>query len=177
MDSKLLNELNKGDKLVEMTEYTLHNEIVYNVSVYICEGVGLLFKRRKIKKYTYPFYFKTKEIANDFLSHWGDFSLVEVTYWNSGEYDCYALILNNDHRERRFFMIDSYKRKRYSGLIGEYAQLEPKGVWNGVVTEAEHGRYGTHDMYMFNYNKIYEIVDLPRKTNSKSYIFKMIKEE
>lgn len=177
MDSKLLNELNKGDKLVEMTEYTLHNEIVYDVSIYMCEGISLLFKHRKIKKYLYPFYFKSKQIANDFLSYWGDFHIVETTYWKDGEHNCYALVLNNDYQNRKFVMIDSYKRKLYSGLIGEHAQLEQHGVWDGIVLEASHGRYSTYDTHMFNFKKIYEIVDLPRKTNSKSYIFKMIKEE
>ena len=44
MDKQLLNTLNKGEKLVEMTEITLHDETVIKTILYTCVGVNIFNK-------------------------------------------------------------------------------------------------------------------------------------
>lgn len=172
MDQALLDNLNKGEKLVEMTEYKSHGKLVYCVTVYICYDISF-FGKRKIKEYTYPFYFISKAFAEEFLKYWGEFDIVQTTYWdheNIKDIDCYALVLNEDE----YILVDTYK-----GSISSYknkAQLGDWGIWAGDVVAYEYGRYSTDSLWRINYKTIFDIEDIGRSTN-KSYIFKMVETE
>ena len=58
MKTDALKNLKIGEKLVEMQECSLHNMNVIEVTLYECVSV---FGFRKIKTYTFPFYFTSKE--------------------------------------------------------------------------------------------------------------------
>ena len=168
MDKEILKNTKPGEKLVEMLEYTQHGETVYQVTVHLCKK-GLFGKR--FSKFTYPFYFKTKEFAKEFLKYYDEFVIVNTSYWNNQDISCYGLA----HRKEintLFVMIDSVKQKQYSGLTGKYAQLQYDGVWDGLVCESQYGEYATHDMYMFDFKKIYDKINVAIN-GTKRYIFKM----
>ena len=172
MDKEILKNTKPGEKLVEMLEYTQHGETVYQVTVYLCKK-GLF--RKRFSKFRYPFYFKTKEFAEEFLKYYDEFIIVSTSYWDKHDIGCYGLA-HRKEIDTVFVMIDSDKQKRYSEHIGEHAQLQYDGVWDGLVCESQHGEYGTHDMYMFDFKKIYDRINIAIN-GTKQYIFKMEAEQ
>ena len=70
MKADALNNLKIGEQLVEMQECTLHDMNVIEVTLYKCVSI---FRFRKIKEYTFPFYFNSKKLVEDFLKYFDYF--------------------------------------------------------------------------------------------------------
>ena len=87
MTKEELNNLKVGEKLVDIQEYyygTNGKILAYKVTIYTCVKYLLFFK--KIKEYTFPFYFVSKEFALEFLKVYENYKFetyeVEVTLEN-----------------------------------------------------------------------------------------------
>lgn len=166
MDEKILKTLKPGEQLVEMQECLLHSRKVYEVTIYT--------KRRLFgySKYTYPFYFDTKEVAELFLKYRSYFGLYEKrpTYaWSSNEKYLYLKLENSEH-DTMYIMIDDHKLHNN----GIKYQLERNGIWAGEINDWEQAyleiRHNKHFMEIFNFANI-------GLKNDKTYIFKMIENQ
>lgn len=166
MDKQILNNLNIGEHICEMQEYILHKETVIKTTVYTC-------KKRLFRKYfdtfEIPFYFKSKELAIEFLKYWDEFEWGSTTYWDNKEKFCYGI--NHINGSKCYIMVDDYKL-RNSQQFSYKCQLTENGVWGGII--CTDGRYYTNSPDNVYYTKIFELESLPIETN-KTYMFKMIK--
>ena len=114
MDKQLLNSLNKGEHLVEMQEYILQYQTVYKVIVYTCIG-KTLFKNSRIGTFEFPFYFKTKSTAEEFLKYWDELWLSHTTYWDHGKDNhCFGLYVK-DHDNNVYTLVLKYSI--FQGII------------------------------------------------------------
>ena len=163
MDKNILNTLKPGEHLVEMQECSLHNRTVIEVTIYT--------KRRLFgcKKYTYPFYFDNKKIAENFLKYRSFFGIYEkhpsYMSWNEDKF-LYLKLENSDHNAL-YVMVDDYQSHNY----GVRYQLKRNGIWAGEINDDEQ-------LYMeYKHNKsfmeIFNFADIGLK-NNKTYVFKMI---
>lgn len=171
MDKQLLNTLNKGEKLVEMTEVTLNEETVIKTILYTCIGVNI-FNKRKIETYEFPFYFETKELAEEFLKYWDDLWICETTYWDIEPKPCFGLFVNGQEN-KPYIMVDSWRNDVFN--IDPINQLLKNGIWGGQVLKYDKGRYHTYKIDCFDYKKIFDLENYGKNTN-KTYIFKMVKD-
>ena len=169
MDKNILNTLNIGEHVVEIKKYMLHNEYVYQVTVYAC--CKILFWKR-IKKYTYPFYFASKTTAEEFLKYYDDFYVSVGSYWDGCYKECYILNATNGLGEGTYWMIDDYMYRQDPHGYGKHFQLKGGGVWNGVVNTYAH--YSTYSDYNINFKQILDKESVLSETDS-TYIFKMVK--
>ena len=169
MDKNILDTLNIGEHVVEIKKYMLHNEYVYQVTVYTC--CKILFWKH-IKKYTYPFYFASKNIAEEFIKYYDDFYVSIGSYWDSGDKICYMLNATHGLGEGKYWMIDDYKYRQDPHAIGKHFHLKDDGVWNGVVNTYAH--FSTYYNYNINFKEILNRESVLSETDS-TYIFKMVK--
>ena len=149
MDKQLLNTLNKGEKLVEMTEVTLHEETVIKTILYTCMGVNI-FNKRKIKTYKFPFYFETKELAEEFLKYWDDLWICETAYWDNKSKPCFGLCVGGQET-MPYIMVDSWRNDVFS--IDPKNQLLKNGIWGGQVLKHDNGKHFTFKKDCFDYKK------------------------
>lgn len=175
MDKKILKNLKKGEKIVEMTEVILHNETVVSVTVYICTGTNI-FGKSKIRIFKFPFYFASKSFAEEFLKYWDYFELCHSSYWDGQTISCFALYVNKQlYNENNYIMVDSHKKKGLSYCKEGKEQLKEYGVWDGRVCRKCDGEYHTFDSKIFNYKRILDYENVGTETDKK-YIFKMMME-
>ena len=167
MDKQLLNTLNKGEKLVEMTEVTIHGKTVIKTILYTCTGVNI-FNKRKIETYEFPFYFETKELAEEFLKYWDELKLYVDSYWDNKNKPCFSLYANNQKSNTTYIMIDSWKNKIFAKN-----QLCKNGIWGGQVIKYLDGRYFTYENDCFDYKEIFNLENVGK---NRTYIFKMVKD-
>lgn len=169
MDKNILNSLNNGEHVVEIKKYMLHNEYVYQVTVYTC--IKILFLKH-FKKYTYPFYFASKQFAEEFLKYYDDFRVINAFYWDNEDKDCYALEAVNGLGEGTYWMVDEHKFRKDPYAVGKKFHLKDGGVWNGIVnTDA---RYTIFYLHNINYKEILDRESVLSETDN-TYIFKMVK--
>lgn len=166
-----------GEKAVEIQEFQLSatdvicpGPLVYKVTIYSNIKKGF-FGNVKYDKYTFPFYFKTKKIIEDFLMHFDYFYIEDGDYWNDGEIKC--LMLKIHDYNYTYYMNDYIKSE--SNVTNNKSQLQEKGIWDGYVVNKEEGRY-----YIYERNKIYftdilKLKYIPIETKN-AYHYKMIKD-
>lgn len=172
MDKQLLNTLNKGEKLVEMTEVTLHEETVIKTILYTCVGVNI-FNKRKIETFEFPFYFETKELAEEFLKYWDELWICETTYWDNKFKPCFGLYVSGGQEIKPYIMVDSWRNEVFN--IDPKNQLSKNGIWGGQVVKYDNGRHFTFKGDCFDYKKIFDLENVGKNTN-RTYIFKMVKD-
>lgn len=174
MTQEELNKLKVGEKLIEMQECTLHDMNVIEVTLYKCVSV---FGFRKIKTYTFPFYFTTKELVESFLKFYNYFEISqEPLKWNN-IIKCISLVVKG--QTGKYHMVDEYKNVYYNKHYYNYkfksCALEEKGIWDGKLNN-------TSDIYPRDMNKCYNFMELLDNCNipiksEKIYMFKMIEEK
>lgn len=178
MDPNILNKLNDGEQIVEMTECILHDETVIKVIIYTChvitetEGFWKIktVEKRSFDEYEFPFYFTSKEFAQEFVENMGNFKIYPTTYWDDKDYPCYALKLAKYDTHLKYMMVDSFKLKNRQHFNSK-CQLQERGVWNGMVNS--DGRYYTLVGENLNYKDIFKFENIASETK-KSYVFKLI---
>jgi len=173
MTNDILNGLNVGEHVVEIQECVLHDQSVVKVTIYKCISISWLSKHRDIETYEFPFYFKSKEIAEDFLQYYKKFEVRYDSYWDERNKECYTLRLSHYDTHLKYYMVDDFKHEnRYN--FRDKCQLGKRGVWNGIVNT--DGQYYTYERNNINFKDIFKFEDIATETN-KSYIFKMIENE
>lgn len=130
MNKNILNSLNTGEKAADIREYFYGDgggKTGYQVTIYTCHR----FIFRYIKKYTIPFYFKTKELAQDFLKH-----LPEIELWS--EKMCIGL---DNHKITAYYIKFKNKKQKYIYYLynwdNQYGQLMTGDIWNGRINCAQ----------------------------------------
>ena len=171
MDKQLLNTLNKGEKLVEMTEITLHDETVIKTILYTCVGVNI-FNKWKIETYEFPFYFETKELAEEFLKYWDELRICKTIYWNNIDKPCFGLYISGQEN-MPYIMVDSWRNDVFT--VDPKNQLSKNGIWGGQVIKYVNGQHFTFKGDCFDYKKIFALENVGKNTN-KTYIFKMVRD-
>lgn len=141
-----------GEKAVEIQEFQIGatDEIcpgptVYKVTIYSNIKKNF-FGNIKYDKYTFPFYFKSKSLVEDFLKYFDYFYVENGKYWDREDINC--LILKMHDFNYSYYMNDYIKSN--SEATNGKSQLQENGIWDGYVANNDNGRY-----YMFKHFRIY----------------------
>ena len=172
VNNDILNKLNKGEHIAEIEEYVIHGLTVYKVTVYTCNHISRIFKKHYIDKYEIPFFFISKDLAQEFLENWDNFEIHTTTYWDNEYKSCYALRLANIQNKKIYYMVDYYKETRNKNCFDKKYQLEDNGIWSGIIND--DGFYYTYSGSSFNYKNIFDFESVGINQN-KSTLFKMTK--
>ena len=180
MDQNILNNLKDGEQIVEMIECTLHDESVIKAIIYTCHLKTIIkglwktkiIEKRSFDEYEFPFYFASKEFAQEFVENMGNFQIYPTTYWDDKDYPCYALKLAKYDTHLKYMMVDSFKWKNKQHFNSK-CQLQERGVWDGMVNS--DGRYYILVGENLNYKDIFKFENIATETK-KSYAFKLIKQ-
>lgn len=178
MKQEELNKLKVGEKAVDIQEYYWGPNgkiLAYKVTIYTCVKYLLFFK--KIKEFTFPFYFVSKEFALEFLKVYEKYEF-EYQYINFSktEYATKIYIKNIQNQKYNYVLISAYHK--LSTAISQSDTLINDGVWAGKVCEANSLESHYQKTDCFDYTFIIEKEKLAAKegTTGKTYSFKMIEE-
>ena len=173
MDKDILNSLKLGEKVADIQEhYWGQNgeKLVYKVTIYTCKS--LLFGKY-ISKYEYPFYFKTKEFAEEFIQVHDKYKFDEFyrTDYADHTYTHYKICPKNI----------SFRNAKceYVLVVSTFADhnvtyLTPGSIWDGYI-ECRNKRHKSN----FNYKKYYTEIDklendaAKENTSGKTYSYKL----
>jgi hypothetical protein len=151
--------LKKNNQVVEIIECERSARTIYDA--YIYKRISLFFGLfSRIKKTTFPFYFETKELAEEFLTFYPEIYHADGTYWDHGDIHCYFLTSNQC--EHDYAMVDAFKQKGYATAHSDEYFLQSNGVWGGVI--CKNAEYHTFSSNCMDYKKIF---DLEYQFNSK----------
>lgn len=166
-----------GEKAVEIQEYQLGatNEIspgptVYKVTIYSNIKKGF-FGNVKYSKYTFPFYFNSKKLIEDFLKYYDYFYIDDGEYWDEGYKNC--LILKMDNFDYSYYMNDCIKSD--SAAVNNKSQLQYNGIWDGYVVNSNDGKYWMHRYNRIYFTEILKMNCIPIETKN-IYHYKMTKD-
>lgn len=166
-----------GEKAVEIQEFQIAatdtvcpGPLVYKVTVYSNIKKGF-FGNVKYDRYTFPFYFKSKKIIEDFLKYFDYFYIEDGEYWDHGDINC--LMLKMYDFDYTYYMNDCIKSE--SDAASNKSQLQENGIWDGYIVNYNDGKY-----YMFKRNRIYftdilKLKCIPIETKN-IYHYKMTKD-
>ena len=154
MTKKEISKVLKKDKqIVEIIEGTRCTRTIYDVCIYKrIRFLSGLFSI--IKKITFPFYFETKELAEEFVKFYPEIYHTAGSYWDGDDKFCY--FLSSSFCENDYAMVDAFKQKGYIPTKRDDKYfLQKKGVWGGVICkDAEFHIFNSNCM---DYKKIYEL--------------------
>ena len=141
-----------GEKAVEIQEFQLGatdvicpGPLIYKVTIYSNIKKGF-FGNVKYDKYTFPFYFKSKSLIEDFLKYFDYFYIEHGKYWDNE--DKFCLMMKMYDFDYTYYMNDYVKSE--SGVASSKSQLQENGIWDGYVVNNNDGVY-----CMFKRNRIY----------------------
>jgi hypothetical protein len=144
--------LKKNNQVVEIIEGERCNQIIYDV--YIYKRVSFFFGLfSRIKKTTFPFYFETKELAEEFLTFYPEIYHTDGSYWDGNNIDCY--FLTSDYCEHNYAMVDVFKKKGYTPSDSDKYFLRRNGVWGGII--CKDADYHTFSSNYMDYKKIFDL--------------------
>ncbi len=175
MKADILNSLKLGEKAADIQEYYwgINGErLVYKVTIYTCEKVPFLriFKKRHIDEYVVPFYFETKELAQEYIEY------SDKVWFRPLTGDGYALFLTNYEKQKYDYYLVS-AAEYFSAPISKDHIMYTGGVWNGKVNFGSYSKqlYKTQSIY---FTQVFEKEKRASKegTIGKTYSFKMIEE-
>lgn len=154
---EILEQLTDNNKVIEVIECDRSGRTIYKVNVYskgfISRFFGL-FQKINIKKTTYPFFFETKELVEEFMSYYPELFYRYGSYWDGDNISC--LLLDTSYSKNNYYMVDSFKEKGYSGCKqNDKYYVETNGVWGGTV--CLDGKYHTYSSKCMYYTKIFEL--------------------
>ena len=181
MTKEELNKLKVGEKLVDIQEYyygTNGKILAYKVTIYTCVKYLLFFK--KIKEYTFPFYFVSKEFALEFLKVYENYKFEYINISKDYEKPKYAIKIydkNIQNQKYNYVLISAYRK--ISTPESKYDTLINNGVWGGNVCVADNYNLTYWYAHCLNYIYINENEKIAAKegTTGKTYSFKMIEEK
>ena len=173
MTQKELNKLKVGEKAVDIQEYYWgHNGkiLAYKVTIYTYVKYLLFFK--KIKEFTFPFYFVSKEFALEFLKVYENYDFIEL----------YSKLIIKSKTikspKHSYLMISAYNKP--STPCSKYDVLQIDGIWNGIVCPTDIGYWmemcDKYDCMQYSYIEEKERMAAKEGTTGKTYSFKMIEE-
>lgn len=141
MNKDILNSLNIGEKVADIREYFYGDgggKTGYQVTIYTCHK----FIFRYIKKYTIPFYFKTKELAQDFLKHLPEIELCSEKM---------RIELLDNHKITAYYIKFKNKKQKHIYYLynwnNQYGQLITGDVWDGRINCATN----VHQTVLYSY--------------------------
>ena len=176
MTQEELNNLKVGEKLVDLQEYYWGENgriLAYKVTIYTCVKHLLFF--RKIKEFTFPFYFASKEFALEFLKEHENYIFVE--FYSKLKIK-FKTIKSPKHK---YVMISSYDSPYRP--CSKYDVLKIGGIWKGLVCpididdECWNDTYDKYDCMQYSYIEEKEKMAAKEGTTGKTYSFKMIEEK
>ena len=188
MTHEELNKLKVGEKAVDIQEYYWGENgkiLAYKVTIYTCVKYFLFFK--KIKEYTFPFYFVSKEFALEFLKVYEKYGFKHIKFYDSdiytygGDYDYYDGILmfnkNIQNQKFNYKLISAYDK--FSTPETKHDTLLINGIWGGLVnsTDINKLRHWKSDCFNYSVIDIKEQMAAKEGTTGKTYSFKMIEEK
>ncbi len=160
------------EKAVEIQEFQIGAtddnypwQLVYKVTIYSNIKKGFL-GNVKYDKYTFPFYFNSKKLIEDFLKYFDCFYINNGEYWDDRYINCLMLKMHG-------FIHSYYMNDCIKNAVNDKSQLQENGIWDGYVVNNGDGRY-------FMRNKIYftdilKLKCIPVKTKN-IYHYKMTKD-
>lgn len=166
-----------GEKAVEIQEFQIAatdvicpGPLLYKVTIYSNIKKNF-FGNIKYDKYTFPFYFKSKTLIEDFLKYFDYFYIEDGEYWDSRNVNC--LMLKMYDYDYAYYMNDYIKSN--SEASDNKSQLQENGIWDGYVVNRTDGRF-----FMFKGNRIYftdilKLKCIPIETKN-IYHYKMTKD-
>ena len=166
-----------GEKAVEIQEFQLSatdeicpGPMVYKVKIYSNIKKGF-FGNVNYDEYTFPFYFKSKKIIEDFLKYFDYFYIKHGTYWEGEEKLCLMLKLYN--YDYSYYMNDCIKSE--SKVTNGKSHLRKNGIWDGYVVNNNDGYYHLYEMNRIYFTDILKLNCIPIETKN-IYHYKMIKD-
>ena len=171
MNQETLNNLQIGEKVADIQEY-FHGkngkDLVYKVTIFECIEKRILhiFKTREIKEYVFPFFFKTKEIAEEFLAQCDNYNVIlDRCYIGGLNIHAYMLEPRNISKPKnRYILVDKNK-----SLFGECAPINAMhDVWDGYVN---YSAYSLKNSYTINFKDITKIETLAAKEGTVGNTF------
>ena len=163
MNQETLNNLKIGEKVADVQEY-FHGkngkDLVYKVTIFECieKRILYIFKTREIKEYVFPFFFKTKEFAEEFLTQCDNFNVVlNKCYIGGLLMHAYMLEPRNIAKPKnRYILIN-----KTGNLLGDCSPINANNdVWDGFVNYAP---FSLRKNYIINYKDITKIETLAAK--------------
>ena len=163
------------EKAVEIQEFQIGAtddiclcQLVYKVTIYSNIKKGI-FGNIKYDKYTFPFYFNSKKLIEDFLKYFDYFYINSGEYWDGRYISC--LMLKMQGFVYAYYMNDYSKSK--SDIVNNKSQLQENGIWDGYVVNNEDGRYYMRNKIYFT--DILKLKCIPIETKN-IYHYKMTKD-
>ena len=164
-----------AEKAVEIQEFQIGAtdnicpcHLAYKVTIYSNIKKGF-FGNVKYDKYTFPFYFNSKKLIEDFLKYFDYFYVNEGEYWDGRCVNC--LMLKMHGFVHSYYMNDYIKSK--SDIVNNKSQLQEGGIWDGYVANNDDGRYYMRNKMYFT--DILKLKCIPIKTKN-IYHYKMSKD-
>ena len=176
-----LNNLKVGEKLVDIQEYYwgCNGKILaYKVTIYTCVKYLLFFK--KIKEYTFPFYFVSKEFALKFLKVYENYDFKHVyisqDIYGNTNFGISIYVKNIQNQKYNYVLISAYNT--IATPEADRDTLINDGIWDGTVCTVNNFKKHYWKAECFNYTSIIEKEQAAAKegTTGKTYSFKMIEE-
>lgn len=166
-----------GEKAVEIQEFQLSatdvicpGPTVYKVTIYSNIKKGF-FGNVKYDKHTFPFYFKSKKIIEDFLKYFDYFYIEDGEYWDSRDINCLMLKMHNF--DYSYYMNDYIKSA--SKAASSKSQLQKNGIWDGYVANKDNGKYYMFERNIMYFTDILKLKCIPIETKN-IYHYKMTKD-
>ena len=181
MTQEELNKLKVGEKAVDIQEYYWGENgkiLAYKVTIYTCVKYLLFFK--KIKEFTFPFYFVSKEFALEFLKVYENYKFKYINISSLYEKPEYAIIIyakNIQNQKYNYVLVSAYRKN--STAVTDYETIINDGIWGGKVCKViDNVEKRYWKAYCFDYTYINEKEQIAAKegTIGKTYSFKMIEE-
>ena len=161
-----------AEKAVEIQEFQIGAtddicpcQLVYKVTIYSNIKQGF-FKNVKYDKYTFPFYFNSKKLIEDFLKYFDCFYINNGEYWDGRYINCLMLKMHGFNYS--YYMNDCIKN-----AVNNKSQLQENGIWDGYVANNDDGRYFMRNKMYFT--DILKLKCIPIKTKN-IYHYKMTKD-
>ena len=161
MDKKILDNLKIGEKAVDIQEHFYGRNgknVSYRVTFFSC--VSTIFGFRRIKKYTMPFYFNTKDLATKYIEEHEKF------IFDCDETGFFLYPSKNADKDifRKYYLI---RKDSISNMV-----LSENKIWDGTVNyDNSEYRWTTFNI---PFTKIFEVDEIASKENSDGKTFSYI---
>lgn len=174
MNQEVLNNLAPGKKAVDIQEYYWGENgriLCYKLIIYECieKRYFLFFKKKEISEYTYPFYFQTKELAEQFIQEYDKYIINyhKTLYCNPMTF--YTIELKND-KVNEYYMAEAYQNKETPLSKLEY--LQKGGIWGGYICKyASRSHLDKNKCYTYSSIPDMEKIAAKQGTTGKTFSY------
>jgi len=167
-----------GEKAVEIQEYQLSatdvicpGPLVYKVTLY-SNIKKKFFGNIKYDMYTFPFYFNSKKLIEDFLKYYDYFYIDDGEYWDEKYKSCLMLKMNNFGYS---YYMNDYIKSGSTDANYKKSQLQENGIWDGYVINKDAAVYYISERDKIYFTEILKINYIPIETKN-IYHYKMTKD-